>query len=277
MQRQRVGALALLAAALALITPGTMFAQTNTDRSLTPAVAGNGPDANSAPALLTDPPAPNTDTTNSSPDLSGLSREQLEARVKTLTDSLAQANADAENFRQQWQDLKLRDEALGVEALTVDEQNLEDKVVQAVKELYQSEMKRREALQLMDKLLTSTEQLLQTAPHEDPKTRADYEVASRAAKDYLAGRNGAAIPLGNSLADGRIADLNPELNAVILNLGKSQGVKEGMPFLIYQDNTEIGTVKIVLARELISAAMVESLKPNAVLKVGDRATADVEQ
>ncbi len=241
-------------------------------------------DAKPAPALLTAPPAPDTTTadadaatTNSSPDLSGLSREQLEARVKTLTDNLAQANADAENFRQQWQDLKLRDEALGVEALTVDEQKLEDKVVQAVKELYQSEMKRREALQLLDKLLTSTEQLLQTAPHEDPKIRADYEVASRAAKDYLAGRDGAAIPLGNSLADGRIADLNPELNAVILNLGKSQGVKEGMPFLIYQDNVEIGTVKIVLARDLISAALVESLKPNAVLKVGDRATADVQQ
>ena len=122
----------------------------------------------------------------------------------------------------------------------------------------------------MDKLLTTTEQLLKTAPHEDPKTRADYEVASRAAKDYLAGRNGAAIPLGSSLADGRIADLNPELNAVILNLGKSQGVKEGMPFLIYQDNVEIGKVKIVLARDLISAALVESQKPNTVLKVGDQ-------
>jgi uncharacterized protein with von Willebrand factor type A (vWA) domain len=257
-----------------------MFAQTNTDRSLTPAVSSNEADANPAPATLTPPATPDptpANTTNSSPDLSGLSREQLEARVKTLTDNLAQANADAENFRQQWQDLKLRDEALGVEALTVDQQKLEEGKVEAVAELYQSEMKRREAVQLMDKLLTSTEQLLETAPKEDPKVRADYEVASRAAKDYLAGRNGAAIPLGNSLADGKIADLNPELNAVILNLGKSQGVKEGMPFLIYQDNVEIGTVKIVLARELISAAMVESVKPNAILKVGDRATADVEQ
>ena len=47
----------------------------------------------------------------------------------------------------------MRDEALGVEALTVDESKLEDKLVQAVKELYQSEMKRREALVLLDKLL----------------------------------------------------------------------------------------------------------------------------
>ncbi len=82
-----------------------------------------------------------------SPDVSSLTREQLEAKVKTLTESLASANTESEYFRQQWQELRLRDEALGVEALTVDERKLEDKLVQAVKELYQSEMKRREALQ----------------------------------------------------------------------------------------------------------------------------------
>ena len=52
--------------------------------------------------------------------------------------------------------------------------------------------------------------------------------------------------LATSLADGRVADTNPELNAVILNLGKSQGVKEGMPFGIYQDDVKVATVKIVL-------------------------------
>ena len=58
---------------------------------------------------------------------------------------------------------------------------------------------------------------------------------------------------------------------MILNLGKTQGVKEGMPFTIYQDTTEVGTVKVVLARDLVSAALVEILKPNMVPKVGDRA------
>ena len=220
------------------------------------------------PQLKVEPPTP---------DLSTLSREELEARVKSLTQDLASANAESESFREQWQDLRLRDEALGVEALTVDDQKLEDKLVQAVKELYQSEMKRREALALLAKLLDTTQQILATAPKEDPKTRNDYEVASRSARDYLAGRSGSAIPLGEALDDGRIADLNPGLNAVVLNLGKTQGVKEGMPFLIYQDNVEIGTVKVVLARDLVSAALIESVKPNAVLKVGDRAAVDARQ
>ncbi len=96
----------------------------------------------------------------------------------------------------------------------------------------------------------------------------------RSAKAYLAGRSGSAIPLASSLTDGQIADINPDLNAVILNLGKTQGVKEGMPFLIYQDNVEVGKVKIVLARDQVSAAQVEDLKPNTVLKVGDRAAVE---
>jgi len=211
------------------------------------------------------------------PDLSTLPREQLEARVKTLTESLARANTESEYFRQQWQELRLRNEALGIEALTVDERKLEDKLVQAVKELYQSEMKRREALQLLDKLVGSSEQMLRTAPNYDPKVRADYEVASRAAKDYMAGHDGAAIPLAVSLSDGKIADINQELSAVVLNLGKSQGVKEGMVFAIYQGTTRVGSVKVVLARDLVSAGMVENLRPNTTLKVGDRVGVDTGQ
>jgi hypothetical protein len=240
-----------------------MSAQPDTDRSLNADKPATEPGSDTTAAA-----------TNAAPDLSGLTREQLEARVKTLTENLAQANTESEYFRQQWQELRLRNEALGVEALTVDERKLEDKLVQAVKELYQSEMKRREALQILDKLLASTELMLRTAPNYDPKVRADYEVASRAAKDYMAGHDGAAIPLAVSLSDGRIADINKELNAVVLNLGKSQGVKEGMPFSIYQNNVRVGTVKIVLARDLVSAGLVEDLRPNTTLKVGDRAAVD---
>ena len=241
-------------------------------------------DATNAPPPVTvlDTTGPDQDqksgegNANSNSDVSSLTREQLEARVKTLTENLATTNAEAEDFRQRWQDLRLRDEALGVEALTIDDSKLEDKVVQAVKELYQSEMKRREALVLLDKLLASTDKMLQTAPNYDPKDRAEYEVATRSAKAYLAGHSGAAIPIGTSLADGRILDTHPELNAVMLNLGKNQGVKEGMHFLIFQDNVEIGLVKVQMARELVSAAAVEGLKAKAVIKTGDRVTVQTQ-
>ena len=232
-----------------------------------PGGATNSPADN---ATSPDAPKPDAGVTNSSPDLSTLTREQLEAKVKTLTDSLASANQESEFFREQWSELKLRDEALGVTALTGDKSEMEDKVVQAVKELYQSEMRRREALVLLNELLVASDRMLETAPNYDPKIRAQYEVATRAAKAYLNGNSGASIPIGTSLEDGRIADSNPALNAVILNLGKNQGVKEGMIFSIFQDNAEIGTVKVMVARDLISSAAVEELKSGKELKVGDR-------
>ncbi len=247
---------ALLVVVLTLNAPGTVSAQPATDRSLT---------ATNAPAA------------SPGEDLSGLTREQLEARVKSLSENLTLANTESEYFRRQWQELRLRNEALGVDALTVDERQLEDKLVSAVSELYQNEMKRREALQLLEKLLTSTELLLQSAPNYDPKVRADYEVASRAARDYLAGKSAAAIPLGASLSDGRIADVNVALNTVVLNLGRTQGVKEGMPFLVFEDRTAVGSVKVVLARDLVSAALIESVQPHAVLKAGDRVVLDARQ
>ena len=208
--------------------------------------------------------------------LAGLSHEELEKRVATLSDDLVSANAESEYFRQQWQDLRLRDEALGVDALTVDERKLEDKLVQAVKEAYQSELRRREAVLLLDKLRTTTEALLKTAPNYDPKIRGDYEVAVRASREYIAGHNGTSIPIGISLGDAKVADLNPQLNAVVLNVGTAQGVKEGMPFLVYQNNAQVGVVKIVLARELVSAALVESLQPKVTLKVGDRVAVETQ-
>ena len=134
-----------------------MSAQPDADRSLNadkpvtePAGATNAPADAAMPARTAATPRRGYQCRA---DLSGLTREQLEARVKTLTDKSRLRQHEAEYFRQQWTELKLRDEALGVEALTVDERKLEDKLVQAVKELYQSEMKRREALVLLDKLL----------------------------------------------------------------------------------------------------------------------------
>ena len=52
-----------------------------------------------------------------------------------------------------------------------------------MKELYQTVMKHREALALMQKPFDLTDQLIQTAPKYDPKLLAVYEETSRSARD----------------------------------------------------------------------------------------------
>jgi hypothetical protein len=197
------------------------------------------------------------------------SREQLEKQVQALTDSLSLANAEADFFRQQWQELRLRNEALGVDALTADEKRLEDRVVQAVKELYQTEKQRRETAARLQELIEAGQALIRTASNMDAAKRAEYEVALRSAKEFLAGKRQGPIPVAMSLKDGQILAVNKELNTVVINLGESQGVKPGMPFRIFRGDELIGQVKVFQVREQVSAALVERLAKKMELKKGD--------
>ena len=55
--------------------------------------------------------------------------------VKTLTDSLAESNAEAELFRRKYSDLQLRMEALGLESASKDRSKLEQRLLSAVSDL----------------------------------------------------------------------------------------------------------------------------------------------
>jgi hypothetical protein len=207
-------------------------------------------------------------------DLSTFSREDLEKLVRSQSEEVIVANSEAQYFHKRWQDLHLSNEALGQDALTGDAQQLEDRLVEAVKEGYQGEIERRNAIKLMDKLVKTSKLLIQTAPHYDPKVRADYEVACRTAADLLEGHTAASIPLAGSLVTAQVADVNLDLRAVILNVGKSQGTIEGMPFIIYQNDEPIGIVKVVMVRPLVSLALIQNLMKGATLAKGDKAVVE---
>ena len=55
--------------------------------------------------------------------------------VRTLTDSLAESNLQAEVFRRKYSDLELRMEALGLESADKDRAKLEQRLLSAVSDL----------------------------------------------------------------------------------------------------------------------------------------------
>ena len=69
--------------------------------------------------------------------------------VKTLTESLAESNAEAELFRRKFSDLKLRMEALGLESANKDRAKLEQRLLAAVSDL-QLQQKERERIPRSD-------------------------------------------------------------------------------------------------------------------------------
>ncbi|SDU26111.1 hypothetical protein SAMN05444156_2922 [Verrucomicrobium sp. GAS474] len=194
----------------------------------------------------------------------------LQEQVRRLQQSLALANADAEAFRRQWQDLRLRDQAIGVEMLTGDEKRLQNRVVEAVRELYQTEKERREAVNRLQQLLDSGREVLKGTTGIDLQKRNDYEVASRAAAEFLALRKEPGVPIAGDLGQMQVVHVNGDLGAVILNAGAELGVNPGMPFRIVRDGQTIGTVRAFEVREKVCAAVVETIASGKELKSGDR-------
>jgi hypothetical protein len=198
------------------------------------------------------------------------SESDLAAEVKSLQESLALANAEAEFFSQQYKELRLQHELMGIDALTADEQKLQDRVIQAVKELYQVEQERRELVNRLEQLLAASQALLKTADRVSPDLRAEYEVAVRAAREFLAGRGSGPIPLARDLQDGQIVHVNPELNTVIVNVGSRLGLKPGMPLRVLRGEILVGQLKVFQVRETVSAALVEQTAKGMELTKGDK-------
>lgn len=213
----------------------------------------------------------------SKPELNSKRVERLEQQLKATQESLLLANSELQVLRQNYEELQLKNEALGVDALTADEKRLQERVVQAVKEVYQSEKTRREGMDLLQKWITTTQQLLKTAQGLDPERRAAYEAVLRTTREYLEGRGAVRFPVGRDLKDGQILDVNAELGSVIINLGQKHEVKVGMPFRVFRESLLIGRIKVLQVREHVSAALIERVEKGNELKPGDRVSVATEK
>src|ERR1700676_4033028 len=78
----------------------------------------------------------------------------LRESVKTLTDSLAASNVEAEVFRRKYSDLQLRMEALGLDAANKDRAKIEQRLLSAVSDL---QLVQKEREQYRDQALRLSE------------------------------------------------------------------------------------------------------------------------
>lgn len=201
----------------------------------------------------------------------------LRQRVKLLEENLGLAKAEADFFRASWLDLRLRNEALGLEALAGDDQALQEKLVRVVGELYQSEKKRQILEARVQALIEAAAQLQRATPDQLPARRADYEVALRQTQEVLAGRGTGVVRAAPDLNSGEIVSYDEKLAVAVLNLGRVQGCQIGMPFKILRGDLVIGRCKVVEVRESISAALVETATKTEQVRAGDRVLLETTQ
>ena len=197
--------------------------------------------------------------------------------VKTLTDSLAESNAEAELFRRKFSDLKLRMEALGLESANKDRAKLEQRLLTAVSDL---QLQQKEREQYRDQMLRLTEallQFLQTSQGGDATARMELETQLRGVNSLL-GKANAGTPAQPTLMDGRVISVKEEWSLVVGNFGEKHGVKLGMPLRVLRGDRLIATLRVVDVRQKICGAVIQELgSEKEKIKVGDTLQVDARQ
>ncbi len=195
-----------------------------------------------------------------------------EATAAKLTESIAVANSEAEVFRRQTGELKLRLEALGVEAAGGSTGKLEQRLLKAVSDLRLAEEARK---RLSDSLLGLSEAVLRfltVAETKDSDARLALESQMRQATASLTGEaSGVSSDAVASLTDAKVISTKEELSLVVADIGSRHGVKVGMPLQVTRGKQVIGTVRVIDVRERISGAIVQNLiSGREKIRVGDR-------
>jgi hypothetical protein len=198
--------------------------------------------------------------------------------VRTLTDSLAQSNAEAEEFRRKFSDLHLRMEALGLASADHDRAKLEQRLLNAVSDLQLSEAERNKYRDQMLRLTEAVVYFLKTAESSDPQARLGLEVQVRAMNELIGKSDTDTKEAQPSLMDGRVISLKEEWSLVVGNIGEQQGVKMGMPLRVMRNDKVVATLRVVDVRQKICGAVIQEMdSKKEQIKVGDRLQVDARQ
>jgi hypothetical protein len=180
------------------------------------------------------------------------------------------AQAEAQAYREAWSQLQRRDELLGLGVLSGDARDSHDKVVRLSGELIRAE-------RALQSLRVEAKNLIQSAstwagesiPVKKAAARSEFESVKRSWDAKMA-EGSTPRALASGLTEAQIVAVDPSQQSLVLNLGRLQGAREGMPFRILRGDQVIGNCRLLEVRELISAGMTEKLTDGIQPKVGDR-------
>lgn len=203
--------------------------------------------------------------------------DERERTIRTLTDSLTISQTESEIMHREWEALKLKQE---IGALNAGQVELETRLVETLRSLYTSERERQKLAERLEQLTQRLNKLLKSAEFEDPKARADLEVEIRTTRrllDDMTGQNLAGNRTSADLSNASVINVNTNLALVIINMGRQQGVRRGMPFVILRDDKLVGEVKVVDVRDEISGAVIARTERKEKILAGDRAKVAVKK
>jgi hypothetical protein len=208
-------------------------------------------------------------------------REALAETGKTLAEmrkSLAATSGETEVFKRQSTELKLRMEALGLDAAGGSNAKLEQRLLTAVSDMSAIAREKKNLSQALVRLSDAAAAYAKNATGAPAESRLALESEIRNANRTLGNISSSfldAVPISSTMTDGLVISVKEELSLIVINLGSKQGVRTGMPFRVIRGDRTIGTVQIADVRERIAGAIIQSLSSEREqIKVGDHLRVD---
>jgi hypothetical protein len=195
--------------------------------------------------------------------------------VKTLTESLAASNMEAEVLRRKYSDLQLRVEALGIDSANKDRAKLEQRLLNAVSDLRLMQKDREQYREQMLGLSEAIIHLLKSSTGGDALARMEVEAQLRGSNE-LATKSQDAPEETATLMDGTVISVKEEWSLVVGNIGERQGVKMGMPLRVMRADKVVATLRVVDVRQRICGAVIQEMDSGKI-RMGDRLQVDARQ
>ncbi|MEO0453005.1 MAG: hypothetical protein AAFY98_02555 [Verrucomicrobiota bacterium] len=194
---------------------------------------------------------------------------ELRKQIKALEESLALANTEADTFHQRWLELRLKVEAMGMDALTSNEKSMEQKIVRLIGELYRTEKEKLELENRAVQFLEAWKAYQLAGALDRIQARANLEVTRRKLLETIR-PDEADFSVARDLNSGIVTSYDPELGTAIVNFGKAQGARPDIPFRILRNDQVIGRCRTVEVREYLTAVRIVDLVGKETVQVGDR-------
>lgn len=199
-----------------------------------------------------------------------------EERNLALGESLAAANAEARQYREDYQALRLRMEALGVEAVSKGAKGLEERLLAAVNDLRLADER---CNRLSDQLVGLSEavvRFLAAGGSANADARLAVETALRDADASLHAGESALDRETRQLDEARVVSIKTEFGLVVLGSGEDSGLRPGMPIRIFRKDKPVATGLVVdVRRSIAGAILTDRVSDSETIQVGDVARLDV--
>jgi chromosome segregation ATPase len=194
-------------------------------------------------------------------------KKQLEVKiadikkiVADLSSSLEQEKKEKLHYVEEMQRLEAQNKEFAgrLEKIKQEKETLEKKIAELNQQLMQAQQEKQE----YSKRLAGINQILEDKMLEVTKLKQDLEIALENVKKLsygLVSPEAVKLPkieVKSQTLEGKILRVDPDNGFVIVDLGKRDGITEGMKCNVYREGKLIAKLEVIKAEEVTSAARI---------------------